>query len=137
MTTQIEDSPPQDQVEDLSPQDQVEDLPPAAWFASATDLLKALAVESRLRILWALLHGEHSVNELADHVGASASAVSQHLRQLRRLDLVTTRRQGNFIFYSCDHAHVRALVAEALSHAQHVAGGSDLEHGGLADEAGA
>jgi len=116
---------------------QIDDQPPAQWFGLATELLKALAVESRLRILWALLHGEHSVNELADHVGVSPSAVSQHLGQLRRLDLVTTRRQGNFIFYSCDHAHVRALVAEALSHAQHVGGGSDLEHGGLAGKASA
>ncbi|MHB1783054.1 MAG: ArsR/SmtB family transcription factor [Acidimicrobiales bacterium] len=116
---------------------QIDDQPPEEWFASATELLKALAVESRLRILWALLHGEHSVNELADHVGASPSAVSQHLRQLRRLDLVATRRQGNFIFYSCDHAHVRALIAEALSHAQHVTGGNDLEHGGLANKASA
>jgi DNA-binding transcriptional ArsR family regulator len=116
---------------------QVDHPAPQEWFASATELLKALAVESRLRIIWALLHGEHSVNELADHVGANPSAVSQHLRQLRRLELVTTRRQGNFIFYSCDHAHVGALVAEALSHAQHVAGGRDLEHGGRADEASA
>ncbi len=116
---------------------QIEEQPPEKWFISATELLKALAVESRLRILWSLLHGEHSVNELADHVGTSPSAVSQHLRQLRRLDLVTTRRQGNFIFYSCDHAHVRALVSEALSHAHHAAGGGDLERGGLAGKASA
>jgi DNA-binding transcriptional ArsR family regulator len=100
--------------------------PPDGWFETATDLLKLLAVESRLRILWALLHGEHSVNELAAHVGANPSAVSQHLRQLRQLGLVTTRRQGNFIFYACDHPHVRALVGEALSHARHLA----VDHGG-------
>ncbi|MBV9660994.1 MAG: hypothetical protein JO337_07545, partial [Acidimicrobiales bacterium] len=34
------------------------------------------------------------------------------------LGLVTTRREGNFIFYSCDHPQVRALVREALSYAQ-------------------
>ena len=116
---------------------QIDDQPPDEWFASATGLLKALAVESRLRILWALLHAEHSVNELADHVGASPSAVSQHLRQLRLLGLVTTRRQGNFIFYSCDHVHVRALVTEALSHAQHGAGDEELGHGGLTGKASA
>lgn len=112
---------------------QTDAQPPDGWFISATDLLKALAVESRLRILWALLHGEHSVNELASHVGANPSAVSQHLRQLRQLGLVTTRRQGNFIHYSCDHPHVRALVGEALSHAQHLAPDDDqaghAEHG--------
>ncbi len=106
----------------------IEDQPPAAWFAAAVELLKAVADEGRLRILWTLLHGEHSVNELADHVGANPSAVSQNLRQLRDLGLVTTRRQGNFIFYSCDHAHVRELAAEALSHAQHQARGEGLDH---------
>jgi DNA-binding transcriptional ArsR family regulator len=116
---------------------EADDQPPQEWFVSATDLLKAVGVEARLRILWALLHGEHSVNDLADHVGVSPSAVSQHLRQLRELDLVTTRRQGNFIFYSCDHAHVRALVTEALSHAQHVAGNEGLDHRDGVGRAGA
>ena len=97
-------------------------------FRSAATLLKAVAVEARLRILWALLHGEHSVNDLADHVGITPSAISQHLRQLRGLGLVSARRDGNFIFYSCDHPHVRAVATDALSHAQHVvagAGGTD------------
>jgi DNA-binding transcriptional ArsR family regulator len=97
-------------------------------FASAVELLKAVAVEARLRILWALLHGEHSVNDLAEHVGGSASAVSQHLRQLRELGVVSSRREGNFIFYRCDHPHVRALATEALSHAQNTAGNAGIEH---------
>ncbi len=108
---------------------QIDDQPlPDECFALAVEFLKAVAVEARLRILWALLHGEHSVNELADHVGANASAVSQNLRQLRRLGLVSTRRQGNFVYYSCDHPHVRALATEALSHAQHLAGGAGVDH---------
>ena len=107
--------------------------PPNSAFTSAVELLQAMAVETRLRILWALLHGEHSVNDLAEHVGSNSSAVSQHLRQLRKLGLVTTRRQGNFIFYSCDHPHVRALATEALSHAQHVTQGSSADHHDLSE----
>jgi DNA-binding transcriptional ArsR family regulator len=106
----------------------VDVAPPDEWFASAVDLLKALAVEARLRILWALLHGEHSVNDLAEHVGANPTAVSQHLRQLRDLGLVTSRRQGNHIFYSCDHPHVKAVASEALSHAHHVAEDHEVDH---------
>jgi DNA-binding transcriptional ArsR family regulator len=102
---------------------QIDAEPPDEWFAAAVDLLKAIAVETRLRILWALLHGEHSVNELAEHVGARAAAVSQHLGLLRELGLVTARREGNFIYYACDHPHVRALATQALSHAQHTATG--------------
>jgi DNA-binding transcriptional ArsR family regulator len=114
---------------------QIEEQPPGEWFVSAVELLKAVAVEARLRILWALLHGEHSVNDLAGHVGANAAAVSQNLRQLRKLGLVTTRRHGNFIYYSCDHPHVRALASEALSHAQHMVGGEDVDHRELTTEA--
>lgn len=98
---------------------QVAGEPTGKQFAAAVELLEAVGVEPRLRILWALLHSEHSVNELAGHLGANAPAVSQHLAKLRELGLVTKRRQGNFIFYACDHPQVRAVVREALAHAQH------------------
>ena len=88
--------------------------------ATAVDTLKLLADPTRLRILWALLHGEHSVGHLADHVGAAAPGVSQHLAKLRLARLVKTRRDGNHIFYSADDDHVRRLVEEALFHADHV-----------------
>jgi len=94
------------------------DEPSGKQFAAAVELLQAVGVDPRLRILWALLHSEHSVNELADHLGANGPAVSQHLAKLRDLGLVTTRREGNFIFYSCDHPQVRALVREALFYAR-------------------
>jgi DNA-binding transcriptional ArsR family regulator len=68
------------------------DAPAAAEFESAADMLKLLADPTRLRIVWALLHGEHSVNELADHVGARPTAVSQHLAKLRLAGVVRTRR---------------------------------------------
>jgi DNA-binding transcriptional ArsR family regulator len=96
---------------------QIDGEPSPEQFAAAVDLLRAVAVEPRLRILWALLHSEQSVNELADHLHAIPPSVSQHLARLRELNLVTTRRQGNFIFYACDNPHVRALAEEALSHA--------------------
>ena len=44
--------------------------PSEAEFDVAAGVLKLLADPTRLKIVWALLHGEHSVNELADHVGA-------------------------------------------------------------------
>ncbi|HSS10928.1 MAG TPA: metalloregulator ArsR/SmtB family transcription factor [Acidimicrobiales bacterium] len=97
----------------------------------AVQTLKLLADNTRLRILWALLHGEHSVNNLAEHVGAQPSAVSQHLAKLRMARIVKVRRQGNRMFYGAENAHVRQLVEEALFHADHVVGGlpdhEDLE----------
>jgi DNA-binding transcriptional ArsR family regulator len=83
-------------------------------------MLKLLGDETRLRIIWALLDGEHSVNELAALVGAHAAGVSQHLAKLRLARLVRTRRDGTRIFYVADDVHVRRLVEEVLSHADHV-----------------
>src|SRR3954469_19817679 len=92
--------------------------------ALAVDTLKLLADPTRLRILWALLHGEHSVNDLADHVGARPTAVSQHLAKLRLARLVRTRRAGNHIFYAAENEHIEGLARDALLHADHIVGGS-------------
>ena len=62
-------------------------------------MLKLLGDETRLRVIWALLEGEHSVNELAEVVGAQPAAVSQHLAKLRLARLVRSRREGTRIFY--------------------------------------
>jgi DNA-binding transcriptional ArsR family regulator len=83
-------------------------------------MLKLLGDETRLRIIWALLEQEHSVNELAELVGAQPAGVSQHLAKLRLARLVRTRRDGTRIFYVVDDTHVRRLVEEVLSHADHV-----------------
>jgi len=82
----------------------------------AVRLLKLLADPTRLRIVRALLHGEHSVNDLAAHVGAKQAAVSQHLAKLRWAGVVNSRRDGNHIHYRATDDHVARLVAEAFSH---------------------
>ena len=102
---------------------QMEREPDAGRVELAVETFKLLADPTRLRILWALLHGEHSVSNLADHLGAQPSAVSQHLAKLRMVRLVRVRRDGNRMFYAAENAHVRRLVEEALFHADQVSGG--------------
>ena len=84
-------------------------------------MLKLLGDETRLRVICALLEGEHPVNELAELAGVQSAAVSQHLAKLRLARLVRSRREGTRIFYVVDDAHVRRLVEEVLTHAGHVA----------------
>lgn len=88
--------------------------------ALAVETLKMLADPTRVRILWALLHGEHSVGQLAEHVGANATSVSQHLAKLRLARLVRARREGTFVYYFADNEHVHRLLQEALFHTSHV-----------------
>jgi DNA-binding transcriptional ArsR family regulator len=88
-------------------------------FELAVTTFKLLGDVTRLKILWALLHGEHSVKELATHVGANPPAVSQQLAKLRAAGLVRVRREGNRLFYAAKDAHVRHLVEQALFHTDH------------------
>lgn len=99
---------------------QIDRRPEAPEFGAAVAVFKLLADPTRLQIIWALLHGEHSVNELADHVGARPPAVSQHLCKLRLARLVQVRRAGNRLFYALENEHIERLAQEALLHADHV-----------------
>ncbi|TCN40760.1 DNA-binding transcriptional ArsR family regulator [Kribbella orskensis] len=78
-----------------------------------------LSDPTRVRLLWALLDGEMAVNELAEAVGKSQAAVSQHLAKLRMARLVRTRKQGNQVFYRIENSHASQLVQDAIYHAEH------------------
>ncbi|MEZ5878015.1 MAG: metalloregulator ArsR/SmtB family transcription factor [Tepidamorphaceae bacterium] len=68
--------------------------------AKAAEFLKLLANERRLLVLCALVeNGEMSVNTLAERVGLSQSALSQHLARMRNEGLVAYRRDGLTIHY--------------------------------------
>jgi DNA-binding transcriptional ArsR family regulator len=107
---------------------QIVEEPDSAQLDTATATLKLLADRTRLHLIWALLHGEHAVGDLADHVGVAATAVSQHLAKLRLAGLVTTRRDGNRIFYAIADEHVRRLVTEAIFHADHLTTAAPAHH---------
>jgi len=102
---------------------QTNDMPTDDQVEQAVDTLKLVADPTRMRLLWVLLHGEHSVNLLAEHIGAQPAAVSQHLAKLRLAHLVRTRRAGTHVYYLAQNDHVRRIVEEALFHADHVVQG--------------
>lgn len=77
------------------------------------ELLTLLGNGKRLAIIGHLLEGELSVGAIAKKVGLSQSALSQHLAKLRSTGLVTTRRDRQTIYYSCNSEAVRGLF-EAL-----------------------
>jgi len=81
----------------------------------ACTLLKAMANPSRLMVLCQIADGEKSVNELAQAVGLSQSGLSQHLTVLRNKNLVTTRRDGQTIFYSLASAEAASVMATPTS----------------------
>lgn len=72
----------------------------AQYAEQAAALLKALAHPARLLVLCRLAEGETSVSDLQSLVGLSMSALSQHLAVLREMELVSTRRESQTIYYS-------------------------------------
>jgi len=78
--------------------------------ASAETMLKALGNRHRLMILCRLNDGEQSVGELAAFLDVRDSTVSQHLALLRKDGVVSTRRDGQTIWYALASEPVRRLV---------------------------
>ncbi len=66
----------------------------------SADLFKILSVDKRIEIIELLKKEPISVNSLAENLGITQSAVSQHLRVLKAAGLVTDERQGYWIYYS-------------------------------------
>lgn len=93
--------------------------PDAARLAEATRVFALLSDATRLHVLWLLALEESDVGSLADRVAASRTAVSQHLAKLRLAGLVEARREGRHMHYRLTDGHLRRLVTEALSHADH------------------
>ncbi|MEU9473474.1 metalloregulator ArsR/SmtB family transcription factor [Streptomyces avermitilis] len=88
-------------------------------FALAAELLALLADRTRLALLHALNDGEADVSTLTEVCGAARPAVSQHLARLRLAGLVNTRKEGRRVIYSLRDGHLRRVVDEALSLADH------------------
>jgi len=68
--------------------------------AQVANTLRALANERRLMVLCKLVDwGEANVGSLAEAVGLSHSAASQHLAKMRDEGIVTYRRESQTIWY--------------------------------------
>lgn len=85
----------------------------------AVEVFRMLADATRVRILWALIGQELSVNELAAEVGKPPASVSQHLARLRMTRIVQTRREGTQVFYRLENEHIAQLVTDAVHNAEH------------------
>ena len=78
----------------------------------AVALLRALANECRLLVLCHLAaDGELNVGQLAERVGLSQSALSQHLAKLREERLVATRKEAQTVFYRLSDPKAEQMLA--------------------------
>lgn len=74
-------------------------------FIETENYLKALAEETRLKIVTYLTKETLCVCELVTLLAISQPSVSQHLKRLKEMDIITEERRGKWIYYSLNRAH--------------------------------
>lgn len=91
------------------------------------EFCKGMAHPKRIHILRTLKSGEKTVTELTRITGIPQANVSQHLALLRQFGLLSSRHEGNNIYYAIsDHKIVeacelvRSCIAERLKKSQRV-----------------
>jgi len=81
-------------------------------------VFKSLSDPTRLRIISMVSEGEFCVSDLVAALEMEQSTISHQLRDMRRLGLVSFRREGRQVFYRLDDPHVRNLYEQGLAHIQ-------------------
>ena len=76
-------------------------------------MFRVLGHPARVRILELLRDGERSVGALRLELELDSGGTSQHLAALRRIGLVTSRREGTSVYYRIDDPRVFDLLADA------------------------
>ena len=71
---------------------------------------------TRIKILYALHDNELCVQDIANAVQLSQSAVSHQLRVLKDTKLVRFRRDGKTVYYALDDDHVRSILSLGMEH---------------------
>jgi len=90
-------------------------------------LCQAIADPTRIALLYELGEGQKHVNQLVEALMLPQATVSRHLRVLRDQALVTTRREGPYIYYQLADSRVldaleimRSILGDALAAATQI-----------------
>jgi DNA-binding transcriptional ArsR family regulator len=86
--------------------------------AHVAELFRAFSDTSRVRILAFIVKKEMNISALAVLVGVTESAISHHMRGLRQMRLVESRRDGKEVYYRVDDPHIIALFQQGVRHVQ-------------------
>ena len=91
-------------------------IPNKETMENIAELFKAFGDPTRVHILSLLVEQELCVNDIAQAVAISQSAISHQLRILKQMHLIKFRRDGKNILYSLADDHVRTILQMGLEH---------------------
>ncbi len=80
------------------------------------DLFKNFSDSSRIKIMYTISNNELCVQDIANAVSMTQSAVSHQLRVLKASRLVKSRKDGKEVYYSLDDEHITNIFNMGLNH---------------------
>ena len=93
-----------------------EKLPDDEILYDLAELFKVFGDSTRIKILYALFEEEMNVQDMAQLLKISQSAVSHQLQILKANKLVKYRRDGKAVYYSLADEHVCAIINQGIEH---------------------
>mgnify|MGYP000915214239 CR=1 FL=1 len=81
-----------------------------------SDVFKALSDDSRSEIVYMLSQKELCVGDIAYILDMNLQAVSYHLKTLKSLNLIKSRREGKMVYYSLSNDHISYLIEFAAQY---------------------
>ncbi|HTZ97499.1 MAG TPA: autorepressor SdpR family transcription factor [Terriglobales bacterium] len=81
---------------------------------SSNQPFKAISDPTRREILGLLRHGEKTAGDLAEHFDMTKPSMSHHFAVLKEADLITSRREGQQIWYGLNTTVVQDVLAWAM-----------------------
>lgn len=86
---------------------------------NSVNIFKALADETRLKIIDTIIKEAKTVGQIVEAIGESQSGVSHQLKTLKESKIVKSERKGKYMYYSLADNHVKKIVAQTFLHATH------------------
>ena len=77
-------------------------------------IFKALADDTRAKIVYALSEAELCVCDVAAVIGSSKATASYHLRLLHHMGLAKYRKNGKLVYYRLANPHIKDFIRETL-----------------------
>lgn len=85
----------------------------------SVNIFKALADQTRLKIVVSVFDSEKSVSTISKELMISQSAVSHQLQILKLYDIVKCERRGKEVYYSLSDYHVKNIIEQVFNHTSH------------------
>ena len=92
------------------------EMPKDEQLSDLADLFKMFSDSTRVKIMFAIMDQELCVQDIADLLNMTQSAISHQLKILKTANLVTNRRDGKTICYRLSDDHVKSIIAQGFDH---------------------